>query len=346
MMNFSTKSLKILYSYDFMIQRKELASADSRKMRIIMKIQHKLLNYISDFHNEREFLQCIPPIIGPATDPGTRGARKVAFDYYGATYYVMSSAILYKQALVTAFCHDDVKGIWFFSPNLRLEPLETAKTGRHLTEFMQVDVEMPHASYEEAMIVCEEMLCYLCRRVGEECGKELDSLSRQLEVFFPFPRMTHHEVVEMLRKEGCQADYESEIPWEGERRISEEFESPFFIMDYPKGSRGFYDRMDPKRVYPDGLRILRDFDMLYPAGFGEAASGAEREYEYETVLHRMSETGENPSSYAWYMDMLKEGILPSAGFGIGVERLTRFICGLESIAHARPFAKVAGVFSP
>jgi len=118
------------------------------------------------------------------------------------------------------------------------------------------------------------------------------------------------------------------------------FDSPFFIYDYPKGSRGFYDREDPKRP-----GILRDFDMIYPEGFGEAASGAERETDYETVASKMK-PGENPESYEWYMEMLKIGIPQTAGFGIGVERLTRCICGLRSIWPAMPFPKVAGIWSP
>jgi asparaginyl-tRNA synthetase len=322
------------------------ARYSSQKMRTVMKIQHKLLGHIGDFFAGKGFLQFLPPIIGPVTDPGIRGARKIVFDYYGKNYFVMSSAILYKQALVTAFCHDnDVKGIWFFSPNIRLEPLETAQTGRHLTEFVQVDVELPYASHIQAMEVCEELLSYACRRIDEECLKELEELSRRLEIHIPFPRINHHEAVDMLKKEGMNVDHKSEIPWEGEKKISEMFENPFFIIDYPKGSRGFYDKEDGERVYPDGLKILRDFDMLYNGGFGEAASGAEREYEYRRIIERMREAGEDPDTYGWYIEMLMDGIIPSAGFGMGVERLTRFICGLENVAHARPFAKVAGVFS-
>ena len=119
------------------------------------------------------------------------------------------------------------------------------------------------------------------------------------------------------------------------------FNEPFFIIDYPLTARGFYDREDPERP-----GILRDFDMIYPEGYGEAISGGEREYTYEGVLRRMQMRGENISEYRWYLDMLRDGIPPSAGFGIGVERLTRWICGLENIWDAVPFPKVPGVISP
>lgn len=324
---------------------KSYSGIRSPKMKKMMLVQGNLLSFIRDFLKSKGMLELIAPIIGPITDPGIRGARKVSFDYYGNRYYVMSSAILYKQALVTAFADDEnVKGIWFFSPNVRLEPLETVTTGRHLTEFVQVDVELPYATYEDAMKMCEELLYYVCERVSEDCAEELEFFSRRVMVLSPpFPKITHHEAVDLLKKSGFELDYGREIPWKEEKKISELFESPFFIVDYPKGSRGFYDKEDPKRVYPRGVKILRDFDMLYPEGYGEAASGAEREYEYEKVVARMRETGENPKIYGWYMEMLREGIVPSAGFGIGVERLTRFVCGLQNVSEARPFAKVAGI---
>jgi len=131
-----------------------------------------------------------------------------------------------------------------------------------------------------------------------------------------------------------------EIPWDVEEKPSSLFEEPFFIHDYPRGSRGFYDREDPERP-----GILRNFDMLYPEGYGEAVSGAEREYTYERAVERMRETGEDPSEYGWYLRMLKDGIPPSASFGIGVERLTRYICGLRAVWEARLYSKVARVIS-
>lgn len=112
-----------------------------------------------------------------------------------------------------------------------------------------------------------------------------------------------------------------------------------FIYDYPRGSRGFYDREDPERP-----GILRDFDMLYPEGFGEAISGAEREYEPEKVKARIIESGEDPSKYEWFLEMLRELYpLKTAGFGIGIERLTRFLCGLRAVWEARPYPKVPGI---
>jgi len=84
-------------------------------------------------------------------------------------------------------------------------------------------------------------------------------------------------------------------------------------------------------------------DLLLPEGYGEIASGGEREYTVEGVVCQMKRSGEDPRHYGWYMEMLKEGIPPSAGFGVGVERLTRYICGAPHIWECSPFPKVPGI---
>ncbi len=129
--------------------------------------------------------------------------------------------------------------------------------------------------------------------------------------------------------------------WEAETTLSNSFSDFFWLIDYPKTARGFYDREDEECP-----GILRDFDLFYPEGYGEAVSGGEREYKYERVVARMLSTGEVPETYRWYLEMLREGTTPSAGFGIGVERFTRYVCGRDYIWESVPFPKVPGISSP
>ena len=249
----------------------------------------------------------------------------------------MSSAILYKQMMAAA-----LGKVYFFSPNVRLEPLETATTRRHLVEFVQVDIEEAGAGYQEAMRRAEALVGYVHDRMKVRFGEELASMGRSLNgAHVPFRRLRYEDALQILADHGRPIPYGVELPWEHEEFLSSLFSEPFFVYDYPRESRGFYDREDPERP-----GILRDFDLLYPEGFGEAISGAERQHEYAKVVERLRETGEDPAKYGWYLDMLREGIPPSAGFGIGIERLTRYICGLKAIWEARPYPKVAGVYSP
>ncbi len=307
------------------------------KMKKILRIQATICMAAREYLNSLGFIELLPPIIGPVTDPGIRGAKQVTFNYYGREYKVMSSAILYKQMAIAS-----LGKVYFFSPNIRLEPLDSIKTGRHLVEFVQIDVEEANASYHDAMNVAEGLLVHVIKRILEEHEDDLKDLGRELKVpSRPFKRMTHREAVDLLKSQGFNVSYNAEIPWEAEEALSRMHDEPFFVYDYPRGARGFYDREDPEKP-----NILRDFDLMYPEGYGEAASGAEREYEVEKVVARMRATGENPAKYGWYIEMLKYGIPPSAGFGIGVERLTRYICGLKTVWEARPYPKVAGIYSP
>ena len=92
--------------------------------------------------------------------------------------------------------------------------------------------------------------------------------------------------------------------------------------------------------------MLRNFDLLMPEGYGELCSGSEREFEYARIVTRMRETGENPAKYGWYLDMVRQGIPDSAGFGIGLERLTRYLAGLDAVWQASAYPKLPGVVSP
>ena len=245
--------------------------------------------------------------------------------------------ILYKQMAVSS-----IKKIFAVSPCVRLEPIETIKTGRHLAEFRQVDIEEAEASYEDSMILAERMLQYVIKRIKRKCREELKLLGRKLRIpKIPFKRFYYDEVLKIIDSLGFNVDYGKEIPWDVEEALSKKFKEPFFITDYPKEARGFY-----YLEYPSKPGVLRDFDLIFPEGFGEAISGGEREYSFEAVEKRMKSLKDDISRYGWYLTMLKSGISPSSGFGIGVERLTRFICGLSTVWEAVPFPKIPGVISP
>ncbi|MHA1744126.1 MAG: asparagine synthetase A [Candidatus Heimdallarchaeota archaeon] len=309
----------------------------SLKMRCILQIQDEILSAIRDFLRREGFVEILAPIIGPITDPGIRGAKQASIDYYGTQFKIMSSMILYKQMAILS-----LEKVFALSPNIRLEPVEAIKTRRHLVEFRQIDVEQAYADYQKMMVLAEKLVQYVCKRVKKKCKEALNILGRKLIIpRIPFKRFSYYEAIELLKTFGFKMRLGKEIPWHLERVLSERFHEPFFVTNYPISARGFYYREDPE--HPG---ILRDFDLMYPEGYGEAISGGEREHTYKRVLKRIKENGEKLKGYWWYLEMLKEGVPPSAGFGIGVERLTRWICGLKNIWDAVPFPKVPGVISP
>jgi asparaginyl-tRNA synthetase len=309
--------------------------------RSALVVQNQVLVAAREYLAERGFVELLPPVIGPVTDPGSRGSKQVDIDYYGHRYKLMTSAILYKQASLLAF-----DKIFYIAPNVRLEPPETRSTNRHLAEFHQIDVEMAGASQQDAMQVAEDIVVHVVRRAVVAAGDELAALGRDLDAFTellggPFKRITHATAVAGLARLGHEQNPDAEINWPGEEALSRKASRPFFVTGYPKGSRGFYDREDP-----DSPGRLRNFDLIAPEGFGELVSGSERESDYVRLVSRMRETSENPAKYAWYLDMARDGIPSSAGFGLGAQRLTRYIAGLDAIWQATAYPKIPGVVSP
>lgn len=313
----------------------------SPQTRAMLRIQRRVLMAVREQLAADGFVEVLPPTIGPVTDPGARGAKQVDIDYYGHRFKLMTSGILYKQAALLAF-----DKIFNIAPNVRLEPLETASTHRHLAEFHQIDLEIAGASRAEVMQVAEQLIQGVVTAVVEHERAELETLNRDPAALLPivsgpFDRMTHRAAVDALHEIGHAQDTGSELDWVGEELLSRRHRQAFFVVDYPKGSRGFYDR--ESRVEPG---VLRNFDLVLPDGYGEVVSGGERESEYARLIMRMRETGENPAKYRWYLDMAREGLRPSAGFGIGLERLTRYIAGLPAVWQASAFPKIPGVVSP
>ena len=215
--------------------------------------------------------------------------------------------------------------IYCFSPNVRMEPAERAGLGQYLAEFVQLDLEARDASREEIMQIGEGLVVHVVATVINRCPDELSRLGRELSVpKTPFPRITFRQAKERF---GEKFDHS----------LSASLSAPTWVIDFPRSVREFYDREDPQR--PD---ILLDMDLIYPEGYGEALSGGEREHTLPRILRRLEQDALDKDRFFQYLAVAAAGIPPSAGFGIGIERLTRFVCGLDQIEQARLFPKTPG----
>lgn len=301
------------------------------KVISVLKIQAEITKAVREFLRKKGFLELLPPLIDTITDPGIRGAKFFEIDYYGKPYKLMSAMTIHKPIMAK-----ELGKIFAFCPCFRREIEESRHTKRHLAQFWQIEVEIPEARRDDAMSIAERLIQFVCKEVAKKCSKELKVLGKKLEIpEVPFPRIKHREAVDKARELGFDADYDKELPWEVEKAISHQFKQPFFVIDYPVGSRGFYDKTD-------GYRVL-GFDLMYDQGFGEGSSGSEREYEYGKILEKIK--GTELAKCDWYLKAIKS-VKPTAGFGIGLERLTRYICGLDSVSQATPFPRIPGVVSP
>jgi asparaginyl-tRNA synthetase len=321
-----------------LLPKRHLVIRLSNKIRDILKVRAEVLRLIRYFLDENGFMEFPSPTIQWATDPGVRTAHLLTMPDFRKTPYVLaSSAQLYKQAALTVMD----KG-FTIAPGLRSERTIAKLTGRHLSDFYELDVEVAFATYEDIMKIAELMIQSVILGVKDNCEKEFQNLNREISApKIPFKKITHEEAIKKAFDLGVETGKNQEISWEAEAHVSRLYEDPFWVIDYPTPSRAWYYRQDL-----DNPKITKSMDLLYPEGYGEGITGGEREYDYGTLVRRIKETGEDPTTYEWYVEMFKFGMPPSAGFGLGIERLVRFICGLKYIWEATMFPRVPGITSP
>lgn len=288
-----------------------------------VKLTSRVLRFATDFFQDAGFVQLMPVILSPVTDPlgpdpGSSVIKTGEVEYLGQRLALTQSMILHKQLAVA----QGLEKIFVISPNIRLESPAKAGTGKHLFEFSQVDFEIAGAKKEEVFKLMEGFLAGLVKDVKEHAGGELGAWGRQLRsIEPPFKRFTVEELA---------AEYGAD--WE--TAASAASTQPFWALSH---KREFYDKEDPEKP-----GTFLNYDLVYPEGFGEALSGAEREHEYERIIERMRRHGLDEARYAPYLEHAKKGLKPSAGGGFGVERLVRYLTGARHIQEVQLFKRVPG----
>jgi asparaginyl-tRNA synthetase len=291
-----------------------------------LKIHSDTRKFMGDFLKEqRGFIEIPPVIISGITDPLNHPTTKSQVEVYGYKYELTKSMIFHKQIALHT-----LEKVFAFSPNVRLEPSERKSTGRHLIEFTQIDVEQRNATREDVMDLAEDLVIYTLSSLMEKDSDILESLGRKLVIpKKPFKKVTFSEALEKYGD-----DFEE--------KLSRKAKEPFWLIDIHIMEREFYDREDPDRP-----GILRDMDLIYPEGFGEASSGGEREFELGQIYKRIDRKGQTPEQFKWYIEFAQKfGLIPSAGFGIGIERFVRFATGAKDVRDVTLFPKAPGEYYP
>ncbi|MFH1393706.1 MAG: asparagine synthetase A [Candidatus Micrarchaeota archaeon] len=289
------------------------------EMGDILRVQSAVLRSLHDFMWNENLVQLMPVMLSPFTDPLAHKVYEGSLEYEGQKLQLTKSMILHKQL---SLMREDLKGIYIVSPNIRLEHGETGRSGRHLIEFSQVDIELKGAKGREFRGLLERLYLHMFSYAKRECSDSLKRLGREVKMpYAPFPVYESSEL-------------EREFGPDWEREISLKETQPFWVLDH---YREFYDKEDPvskKHI---------NYDLMYPEGLGEGLSGAERETDYDVILRKMAERKTDPSPYSSYLEIARRGLLkPSAGGGFGVERLVRFLTGRKTVREVCPFPRVPG----
>lgn len=253
-------------------------------------------------------------------DPGASIEKRIEFDIYGKTVRTTASMIIHK--LVAASLA--YPKLFILSPNIRIEKGERAQTGKHIYEFTQLDFEARDATSKDIFALVEDALVGLVTSIKRDMKDDLTSLCRCDALKVPKKPFKIYERTTLEAKYG--ADWES--------GITEEISEPTWVTDIP---REFYDFEDFKTGKWD------NYDLFLPQ-YGEVLSGAKREWEYKKISTKIERDKIKKENYALILKLAKEGKLkPTAGGGIGMERLVGWITGAKHIAETQPFPRVPGM---
>ena len=317
------------HGVDFLMDRRHLWIR-SQRQQAILRVRHDVINAVRDFFNERGFILADTPIFTPAACEGTTTLFPVQY-FDNETAYLTQSGQLYNEANAMALGR-----VYCFGPTFRAEK---SKTRRHLTEFWMVEPEMAYATLDDVMDLAEALVVFVVQRVLERRQSELKVLERDTaklqNVKPPFPRVSYDDAAKLLKEKGLPFEWGGDFGAPDETAISENFDRPVCVHRYPSAVKAFYMKPDPQRP-----EVALCVDVLAPEGYGEIIGGGQRIDDYDLLVARIEEHKLPQEAFEWYLDLRRFGSVPHGGFGMGIERVASWICGIEHLREAIPYPRM------
>jgi asparaginyl-tRNA synthetase len=330
------------HGIDFLADNRHLWIRSPRQAAIL-RVRNEIIQSIRDYMYNNGFILFDTPIFTPNACEGT--STLFSTDYFDlGKAYLSQSGQLYAESGAMA-----LGKVYTLGPTFRAE---YSMTRRHITEFWMMEPEMAYYDLNDNMDLIEDFLEYVVQRVIKNRVSELEILQRDItkleKVKKPFPRITYEEAIEILRKKDIALikktangeehirpfPYGEDFGAPHEEAIVEDFDKPVMVHRWPAHAKAFYMKRDP-----ENQDIALGVDVLAPEGFGEIIGGSQREDNLDYLLERIKEHELPMEEFQWYLDLRRYGSVPHSGFGLGIERLVSWICNLEHIREAIPFAR-------
>ncbi|MCY4513292.1 MAG: asparagine--tRNA ligase [Bdellovibrionales bacterium] len=337
------QDLKILFSaepwplgkkshgVDFLMSHRHLWLR-SKKQRAIMNVRNELIQNIHHFFQKEEFLHIDAPILAANACEGTSSLFSVNF-FDQEPAYLSQSGQMYMEAAAAAYGK-----VYCFGPTFRAEK---SSTRRHLLEFWMIEPEMAFCNLEEAMELAERFVEYVVQNTLQTKTEELKVLERNLdflrETRAPFPRLSYKTACEVIQKSNPDFQPGGDFGGGEETLISSQYKKPVFVHHYPKDIKAFYMKEDEENP-----SLSLSFDLLATDGYGELIGGGQREDSLEKLEEGIREHHLKKEDFEWYLDLRRFGSFTHSGFGLGLERLVAWVCGLDHVRETIPFPRVYG----
>lgn len=299
------------------------------------RVKAEVLRALREFLDREEVLEVTPPIITGNAAEG--GAEAFAFDYFGRPGYLSQTAQLYLEAMLAP--HERVYAL---TPSFRAEK---SRTPRHITEFLHLEVELAWCDFDDLLDFIERMFTDVCHTVAERRPEELAALGRPPEelkaIAPPFPRIRYADAIDRLAAQGFPVRWGSDLGSAEERALTLEERRPLFVTHFPRELKAFYMLQSP-----NDPRTVEAADLLGSEGYGEVIGASCRETDIERLVERLRSIGADPATYDWYLDLRRHGNVPHAGFGLGIERILRWMLRREHIRETTPFPRTPSRHTP
>jgi len=328
------------HGVEFLMEHRHLWIRTPRQSAIL-RIRAEIIKAARDYLDDHGFVLTDPPILTPAACEGTSTLFPV--EYFGDEAYLTQSGQLYIESTAMA-----LGKVYSFGPTFRAEK---SKTRRHLTEFWMVEPEIAFATLDDLMALAEQFMSFLVQRVLSWRALDLKVIGRdtaKLEsVQPPFPRISYDQAAGMLDDAFARGLIEQKFVYGNdfgspdETYLSSQFDRPVMVHRYPAAVKAFY--MEPD---PENASLALCVDVLAPEGYGEVIGGSQRVASYELLKKRIEEHQLPLEAFSWYLDLRRYGSVPHAGFGMGIERVVAWVCGLEHVRETIPFARTLNRIYP
>ncbi len=333
------------YQSDELLLDKRHLALRTRRMVAMAKIRATVLDYGRRWFVENDWMEVTAPTIVKGAVEG--GSTLFKLKYFDEEAYLSQSAQLYLEAMIFS-----LGPVWSLTPSFRAEK---SRTVRHLAEFSHLEAEAPWVTLDDILKVQEQLVSYVIQNTVRERAEELVYLKRDVadlkKVEPPFERLPYENAIDILRTKGFTIVQENgskreirvgdDLNVDSERELTKNASKPVFVVGYPIAVKPFYVKEDPERK---GVGLAAD--MLAPQGFGEITSGGLREDDIVSMTERIKKEGLNPAAYDWYLDLRKYGSVPHGGFGLGIERLMRWITNVDDIKDTVLFPRTMSRVTP
>ena len=344
---------------DEFLREQAYLRARTNKYQAVFRVRSVAAMAIHEYFQSHNYVYVHTPLITTADCEGSNQMFKITTldfndlpkdedgnvdmtkDLFGKLSFVTGTGQLHGEAYAMSY-----KKIYTFGPTFRTEK---SNTKTHANEFWMIEPEIAFCDLDGLMDIEEDMLKFVVNYVLEKCDTEITFFDKWVEpglkekltklVKSKFTRISHHDVIDILNKADVKweftPDYDDDIAKEHEKYITEYFNGPVFITNWPKDIKAWYmkENSDKKTVAAVDLEV---------PGAGELMGGSQREDDYDKIIKRAKDMGVDLDVVEWFVNLRKFGGCYHSGFGMGFERLLIYLTGVENIRDVIPFPRTPG----